>query len=294
MNDRVKPAEVIAEALGRAVLPGRRYWTELPTDLAPWYCYTTNGGHSIAVLLACQAEDHAHGGADPAAFLISAPVRAVLRAGWSKRADGFVVSDLPHGRQLMVATESHLEFDTDALAGAPPYRYAVGELYYPGTTRYPDNVAQWVLTDCGIQLALFYRSPFAAETDAVRRGQPGFALVAGEHALLLGYRFTPGIPWSPAPWQACGQPLPVGVPMVWEDGFLPVLVILVDSTTGLVRALRQTRWSNDFLEHVRAAVRTQVLNGSTDQQGIDEIHAWYQRNPTAEGLLGDATAMTDG
>lgn len=79
-------------AIGRhvaGVVSGKSYPSQLPGELAPWYVYTADGGHSVLVALAAFYAP----GADPAEFLVPAPVRAVIRAGWTAQ-DGWLVCDL--------------------------------------------------------------------------------------------------------------------------------------------------------------------------------------------------------
>jgi hypothetical protein len=100
------PAALIAEHLGGYLVPGHTYPAGLPAELQPWYCYTSDGGHSIMVAIAA----HYQPGADPAEFLAPAPVRAVTRAGWQVR-DGFVVADLRYDPDLgLIADEADTEF----------------------------------------------------------------------------------------------------------------------------------------------------------------------------------------
>lgn len=54
---------------------GKAYHSTLPADLAPWYCYTQDGGHSILCLLEGSFEE----GEDLTEALIPAPVKTVLR-----------------------------------------------------------------------------------------------------------------------------------------------------------------------------------------------------------------------
>jgi len=90
-------------ALGRyvaAIIPGKSYPEPLPPDLAPWYVYTQDGGHQIAIALASFYRP----GASPADFVVPAPVRAVLRQGWTVR-DGWVVCDLPYDTDMGLITD---------------------------------------------------------------------------------------------------------------------------------------------------------------------------------------------
>lgn len=82
------------------LVPGRAYPRPLPEELARWYCYTRDGGHSIAVAIKTLYQR----GGDPDDFLVPAPVKAVQRVGWTVD-DGFVVADLPYDARLGLITE---------------------------------------------------------------------------------------------------------------------------------------------------------------------------------------------
>jgi hypothetical protein len=94
------PAEIIAKQLGRYLVAGRTYLNPLPPELQAWYCYTADGGHSILVAVAA----HYKSGGDPDEFLVTAPVKAVQRAGWQLR-DGFVVADLEYDPHRGLTTD---------------------------------------------------------------------------------------------------------------------------------------------------------------------------------------------
>jgi hypothetical protein len=73
----MNPAEIIETYFsGRDFKSGKKYHSELPDVLSPWYCYTIDGGHSILTLI----EEH-FSEADPELFdrLIPCPVKAALR-----------------------------------------------------------------------------------------------------------------------------------------------------------------------------------------------------------------------
>lgn len=294
MPDRVDPAQVIASTHGAYVVAGRTYPRPLPPELAPWHCYTADGGHSLVVLLAAHAGDYDKPGADIGQHTVPAPVKSVLRAGWTVRADGFLVTDLPYDERIGLVTDpDDDELDADTPAGTEQHTYAVDKPYNPRKTTWPDGLMQWRLTETGVMLVLFLGAPTAREIEAVKSSPAQFALVAGQHALLLAHRFEPGLPWSDAPWQACRQDAPVGLPPIGQTGHLRVSVLLVDANTGIVKAIRQTSWPARFVEAVRAAMRTQALNRSTDAQGQAEIAGWYRRYRDSEELVGGADLTTE-
>jgi hypothetical protein len=86
--------EIIREAgLEPFVITGRKYPHSLPDDLTPFYCYTRDGGHSILVVL----ENEYRRGDSPVRFIVPAPIKTVLKAGYYQR-DGFVWAVLPYNR----------------------------------------------------------------------------------------------------------------------------------------------------------------------------------------------------
>jgi hypothetical protein len=165
------------------------------------------------------------------------------------------------------------------------YTYAVGKPYNSVVSGWAENAAEWRLSEDGVQLVLFMADPTAEEVEAVRNGRSKFALTTGEHALILAYRFATQ-PWSDAPWQACRQTdLTAGLVAVPSGQHLRLMVILVDSATGIVRAVRMTSWNAEFTAAVRSAIGKQLRNRSTDGQGAAEIRAWYHRYPTTKKLV---------
>jgi hypothetical protein len=92
---------LIARVVGPVVAEERRYPQPLPSELAPWYVYTNDGGHSIVVAVASLFT--ADG--DPEEFLVPAPVRAVQRAGWREQG-GYLVCNLPFNEHVGLLTDS--------------------------------------------------------------------------------------------------------------------------------------------------------------------------------------------
>ena len=80
-------------ASSRGCCPEGRIPSLLPDDLSPYYCYTRDGGHSILVVV----ENEYRQGDPPVRFIIPAPVKMVLKAGYHLK-DGFVWAVLPYDR----------------------------------------------------------------------------------------------------------------------------------------------------------------------------------------------------
>lgn len=92
------PRELITKHVA-LVVTGRGYHTPLPPELQPWYVYTRDGGHCITVAV----QRFYRPGADPEEFLVPAPVKAVLAAGWRTEA-GYVVCDLNYDPSIGLIT----------------------------------------------------------------------------------------------------------------------------------------------------------------------------------------------
>lgn len=82
------PAETIRAMLGAYLRePTPAYERQLPADLAPWHCYTIDGGHNILATIPMLLTANP---TDPEAFLVPIPVQSVLR-GYEMR-DGYVLA----------------------------------------------------------------------------------------------------------------------------------------------------------------------------------------------------------
>ncbi|MEU9354954.1 hypothetical protein AB0D65_29165 [Streptomyces griseoloalbus] len=101
------PQTIVRRTLAGLLLD-RPYPGELPAELAPWHCYTKDGGHSLLVLLAPVEEGFKTSAGGPARIedaCVPVPVKAVLRAGWRVGDDGYVRTAVPYDPDLGVVTD---------------------------------------------------------------------------------------------------------------------------------------------------------------------------------------------
>ena len=98
------PAETIALFFDGTpfLVKGRIYHTTLPAALTPWYCYTSDGGHSILALLDGVSDEDS----ELWQQLCPVPVKTVLR-GWRLHSDGFVVAEkgFQYNEQIGLVTD---------------------------------------------------------------------------------------------------------------------------------------------------------------------------------------------
>src|SRR6185369_14252571 len=121
---------------------------------------------------------------------------------------------------------------------APPLK--VGAPYRAGRRSWPER-GQYMLREDGHELALFFASPSGREADVVSRGEVELGMLVRGSAIFFLYRFGAAgeIDWSDAPFSIHRVPREERV----DPGAIReprrLNVVLVDASTGLVRALRR-------------------------------------------------------
>ena len=173
----------------------------------------------------------------------------------------------------------------------------VGKLLIPGKTSWPE-VSEFNYFDGGTaELMLRLKRPSAAEIQSIRHGPVTFALAPIGDVLFFLYTFTPGLPWSAAPfsWHLVPPdrrqlpPEQIGE----QEGQL-LQIVLVDIASGIVEALRVITLTPDFTRTLYAAIRGQVTRrfpGSTDYDA--QLAEAYRQYPTTAELLTAATASME-
>ncbi|WP_327391469.1 hypothetical protein OG728_39020 (plasmid) [Streptomyces microflavus] len=297
----VDPREIIAKSLGGMLAQGRTYPRPLHPDIAPWYCYVLDGGHSILVSLDSEALADPPGWQDLMDNLVPAPVKAVERAGW-RMVEGFPVSRLPYDPELGLLTEpGDDEFGEEAAPSVPAAKMAalaVGEPY-PRQLPWRDGTCEIRINEHGVEFLLAFASPKPHEVKAFRQGNAEFALVPGQHHVMWAYKFTDpqdsnsrhGIPWSDQPWEYHRQAAvsPTGAP-AGRGGSFPLQLVLVDADTGVVEALRLVGPPAEFADALRDAVDAQAAVPFDPAAADREIAAVYARCATTTDLVLSAVA----
>lgn len=167
--------------------------------------------------------------------------------------------------------------------------YEVGKLF-SSRTSWPE-MAQYHYMAGEHHLHVFMRQPSEIEVKATKTGMAEFALVVEQDIIFLLYQLSP-IPWSDAPYSwhmvpADQRTLPADVPQ--GKGAL-LTVMLIDATTGIIKAIRAVGLGTNFTNTLHAAIRDQAAR-SFDQPRYDEqLNRTYARYPTTDLLLSRAVA----
>lgn len=95
------PSDLIRTIVGYWLVPEQHYHTELPPDLARWYCYDRRMGHGVLVV----PRHSVHGRIPLLSHMIHIPVKTALR-GYDLSATGVVVVDLPRSPEQRAVTRA--------------------------------------------------------------------------------------------------------------------------------------------------------------------------------------------
>lgn len=161
----------------------------------------------------------------------------------------------------------------------------VGQPYSAEVATWPDRHQEWVLTTTLVGFSIFLPYPTLAERREFQHGRVKFALVVGDHAIMLAVKIGQK-PWWDAPWQAARQTVAEpGLPDLSDGEAMKVLMVLVNSRSGIVEEMRLTSWPTRFTRAVRQAVTDQLCHRGDDRAGEIEIDAWMARYPTSADLV---------
>jgi hypothetical protein len=173
----------------------------------------------------------------------------------------------------------------------------IGKLYHPGVRCWPEG-GEYNFRSGGHELLLRFARPAAQEIEDVRRGDCEFALALVGDILFFLYRFGQVAGWSDAPytWHLLpeDQRIPPQPPDTGESRAL-LQVILLDASTGIVRALRGVTLSPAFTRSLHTAIQVQMGTPWAGWKEYDrQLATAYRRYRSSADLLTISTARTRG
>ncbi|MET8329703.1 hypothetical protein [Streptomyces sp. NPDC005181] len=170
---------------------------------------------------------------------------------------------------------------------------------YSKQVNWPKSAANLVLNEAYVEIIYAFDGLASSERAAFNTGVAAFAVVPGDRHLMWCHRFETlpssgdqptSLGWGDSPWEAHRQrDRIVGVPGRAGEPF-PVHMVLVDSGTGIVEALRVVDLDGDLADAFRHAVARQFALPHDEAAASREINAVYQRHPSTQSLLSEATA----
>ncbi|MHB8171192.1 MAG: hypothetical protein ACYDG6_06585 [Thermincolia bacterium] len=165
------------------------------------------------------------------------------------------------------------------------YVTKVGELLIPGKTTYPVG-AVFEYTPSGPMLVIAFNNPTPQEIEAAKTGQVELALYETDPVIFILHRIKGLETWSDSPFSIrIYQNLEFDWSEEIQEGQgLGLFIVLIDSRTGIVKALRMVGTSTEFARELRAAILRQLerpFNGDEYDAKIDSIYRAF----TSEELL---------
>lgn len=165
----------------------------------------------------------------------------------------------------------------------------IGKLFFPGKTGWREGV--WFdYTAIGPVLVFAFKKPSDEEILAARKGQVELALYDDPPVLFILHRIEGLEDWSDCPFSVrlCKDEIDLSLPIEEGKG-LGLQIVLVESTTGIVKALRLVGTSTEFARELRAAMVKQMIRPFSPHEYNQTVNDVYTRY-TSEQLLNRAKA----
>ena len=135
---------------------------------------------------------------------------------------------------------------------------AVGQQYEPGVVDWPEGCT-YNYDIGGHWLHYLYRNPTPVEVASIMRGPAQFAIFIQEPVIFLMHQFG-DMPWSDAPysWHLVPEKSRQ-LPELDPNLHALLKVVMLDSETGVVTALRALTFSSEFTWRLHQAIRAQTI-----------------------------------
>jgi hypothetical protein len=171
----------------------------------------------------------------------------------------------------------------------------VGKLYNPNRTSWPET-NQYNYRAGQHELTIFYNRPTPEEVEAFSRGEAEFALHYEGKIIFFLYKFG-GLAWADAnySWHLVGENerrVPPPARSAEERALLNVL--LVDASTGVLKAMRALTLSPRFTRALEHAIREQAAAAFSPRAHDASLAILYGKYATTNSLLKAASVRSKG
>jgi hypothetical protein len=165
------------------------------------------------------------------------------------------------------------------------HKIEVGELYLKGKTSYPSGV-EFNFSRIGYELRLFYDRPSKAEIKAIKKGAAQFKLLIHEKIIFLLYKFNP-LPWGDAPYSWWAVPLNYRIEpeKITKGTKILLQIILIDSTTGIVKAIRVKTLETELSQKLYAAIKEQMSQKISNRDYENSVNRAYVKYANTSDMV---------
>jgi hypothetical protein len=154
---------------------------------------------------------------------------------------------------------------------------AIGQPYDPSIANWPEG-CHYNYDASGHWLHYMYSNPTPLEISSIESGEAQFGLYIYEPVIFLLHRFGE-MAWHDAAysWWLVSEEFR-HVPTVGDGLHALLKVVLIDSETGLIKALRALTFSPEFTEYLHQAVRRQLekpWNAAKYERAMRHVYGNY-------------------
>jgi len=174
--------------------------------------------------------------------------------------------------------------------------YEVGELYSRTRTNWPEAV-DYNYREGTHEIRIFLPSPSAGEVAGIQSGKCEFGLFLSSPVIFLLYTIAGAVRWSDAPfswWLVPDHERHMPNPEPAEQERALVQIVLVDASTGIIKAMRAVTWSPEFTAAIHKAIRDQASRPFDRTEHDRIIEATYGMFPDSADMLNVVTVRTAG
>jgi len=169
---------------------------------------------------------------------------------------------------------------------------AIGQPYDPSIRKWPQG-CHYNYDSSGHWLHYLFRNPSEVERSSIQAGQAQFGLYIHGPVIFLLHKFG-DLLWNDAPynWWRVSQESR-DIPEVSDEIHALLRVVMVDTATGLVAALRALTFSAPFTRRLHEAIRSQSEHPAGQVLHDEIVNDVYGRY-TTEDLVGMAEIFCKG
>ena len=173
---------------------------------------------------------------------------------------------------------------------------AIGKPLFEGRDELPEAI-EYNYQGGDHTLLISMKNLHPCEIRAVREEQAEFGLYCENGIIFLLYRFGEILPWSDSAfswWNVADEDRRIPEPRKDPATRILLKIILVEATTGIVKAIRVTTFSPEFTERLHRAIRGQAVGKALSREEFVARSLAIYENKTPADFAARAIVKTKG
>jgi hypothetical protein len=176
----------------------------------------------------------------------------------------------------------------------PLYLYRVGTLYHEGRTHWPESF-QFNFRENTFELVIFLDKPTLGEQLDIGRGSYEFGIFLFDEVIFFLSKFG-RMPWSDSPYSyhLLKPDMKTALPVLYDGQRIILNVVLVDSSNGIIKALRTISLDYEFSVKLVWLIGNQIEQPFSEAAHDASIAEAYRQYPKTSDMLKVAVARLKG